>query len=334
MAKGFVIHVGHYSAQRAIIAHPDPVTGQPTGDQFEVFKSVGSHNLINRARVWARRVLPDGSLPKHGDTERPVEVNDPQYKGKLEFLKWGTPVTGAQAIEIRFLTMSQSLDAEYQRTVQKIEPKTEDDTDHIYLTNGENKFDEDAQPLLVQFLKVYPGNRDSESKNPEPKLRGYQYFVMTDENADRSYVKSKERALDAGLFIKEHSENERELKNLLEIFKGYGADFGDVNHLSTSTDVYKALLRMSDVAPDQMFLLIERFKSETTDLFDKARSYKALDLTKDGCIGMTIENKPILVFKDVEAKGEKMINWVLDNFMKEEVYIQIKQFKSLCDKLK
>ena len=63
--------------------------------------------------------------------------------------------------------MSSSLDFAYQQTIQKIDTKVEDGHDYIYLTPGENKFDEDKDKNLVQMLKVHPQNRESVSKNPD-----------------------------------------------------------------------------------------------------------------------------------------------------------------------
>jgi len=326
---GYVIHVGHYSPQKVLVGHPDPKTGQPTGDALEVYKQNGAYQVINRARVWGRRVLPDGKMPENNT----LEVNDIKYKGDIEFLKWGDNKQGAQAIEIRYLPMSNSLDYDYQRTVQKLDVKIEDGHDFIMLTPGENKFDDTRQALLVKMLRVHPQNRDSISKNPDPQLKGYTYIQVTDDNSDKTFVSKKEASLDAGLFVKGLSISPARLKNLLEIFIGYGVDFGEVNNLSTDTAIYQALLYFTEKAPDEMMKLISRYKSELLDKFELAKSFNALDLTKDGFIGMTSKNKPVIVWKDVEGKGNKMIDWVIDNFVKEDVYMQTKYFKSLCEEL-
>lgn len=336
---GYVINVGHHAPQKVIIGFPDRATGMPIGETFETVKQVGVYQIINRARVWCRRVMPDGKLPKNGDVETILEVNDPKYRGNLEFLKWGDAKTGAQAIEIRYIPMSSSLDYDYQRTVQKIETKVEDGNDFLYLTPGENKFDPKSQALLIQMYKVHPQNRDSISKNPEPQLKGHTYFEITDENTDRTSIKRKEASLDAGLLVRELSNNEAQLKNLFEILSGYGATaehpaFAGVDHLSNPTDVYKALLMYSELSPDQLIANIDRYKKELLDRFEWAKSFNALDTTKDGFIGLEVNGKPNIIWKEVPGKGNKMLDWVVNNFVNDEVYIQTKHFKSLCEKLK
>lgn len=329
--KGYVIQVGAHSPQKVLVGHLDPKTGQPTGDVFETFKQVGTFNIINSARVWARRVMADGTLP--GDS--PLEVNNVKYTGRLEFLRWGDQKPGAQAIQVRFLPMSSSLDFAYQQTIQKIDTKVEDGHDYIYLTPGENKFDEDKDKNLVQMLKVHPQNRESVSKNPDPQIKGYTYYEVTEQNSDRSFVEKKEKELDAGLFIKGLSSDEKSLKNLLAVLIGYGVDFGEVNLLSNPTAIYTALLGKANVDPDTVLKNIDRYKADLLDLFEKAKSFKALDLTKDGHIGCAdSKGKQNAVFTGLEAKGKEMVDYVINNFVRDDIFTQTKFFKSLCDELK
>lgn len=332
--RGFVIHVGQYAPQKVIIGFPGK-DGLPQGETFETYKQVGVHQLINRTRVWARRVQSDGTLPKVASTneEQPLEVTDQRYRGRLEFLKWGENKTGAQAIEIRYLPQSSSLDYEFQKNVQKIETIVEDGTDYIDLSPGENKFDPKTQALLIEMLKVHAQNRDSVSKNPDPRIKGYMYFVVTDENVDKVYVSKKEQSLDAGILIKQWSAKDGQLLNLLEIFTGYKVDFGDVNHLSVPTDVYRALLTYSEVNPQDLLANIHRYKEELLKDFEFAKSFNALDTTKDGFIGLMINGKPNIIWQDLEGKGNKMIDYVVDNFADNKIYEATKNFKSLLTKL-
>lgn len=330
--SGYVIHVGQHAPEKVIIAQPNK-DGNPKGDAFETFKQVGSYLIINRARVWARRVDKDGKLPITADkNEEVLEVTDIRYKGKLEFLPWGSNKTGAQAIEIRLLPISQSLDYEYQRSVQKIEVRVEEDQAQIDLKPGENKFDFDRDALKIQMLQVHPQNRDSKSKNPDPNLKGYTYYEVSDEQVDKAFVKNKEASITAGNFIVGLSSKPQALRNLLGIFQGYNVDFGDVNHLSNDTDVYSALLKFAEI-PGQFGLLVNRYKEEVMDMFAKAKSYKAIDLTKDGFIALEVNNKKELVWEKVEGKGEGMIETVLANLFEPDNFERTQHFKSLVGKL-
>jgi len=260
-------------------------------------------------------------------------LHQTRYKGNLEFLKWGDNKLGAQAIEIRLLPISQSLDYEYQRSVQKIEVRVEEDQAQIELKPGENKFDPNTEALKIQMLKVHPQNRDSISKNPDPTIKGYTYYEVSDEQVDKAFVKNKEASIVAGNFVVGLSAKPQQLKNLFEIFKGYSVEFGDINRLSNDTDIYSALLKFAEI-PGQFGLLINRYKTDLQDKFELAKSYKALDLTKDGFIAMVIDNKKEIIWEKAEGKGDAMIEWVLENFVEEAVYQQTQHFLSLCSKLK
>ncbi len=334
MSNGYVIHVGHHSPSKAIVATPDPKTGNPVGDIIEVTKQLGAHQIINRCTVWARRVMADGSLPKDDKgNELSMEANDPRYKGRLEFLKWNESKTGAQAIQVRYLRQSSSLDYEYQTVVQKLTTRVEDGTDFITLPPGENQFDPNKEALLIKFLQVHAQNRDSVSKNPDPMIKGYTYFEKTEKDADSRFIKHKEASLDAGLLVKELSSDSGKIKNLFEIFVQSNVDFGSVTMLSPNNDIYTALLKYSESQPEDMMKRIDRYKSELQKRFEFAKSYNALDVTKDGVIGLTVEGKPNIVF-EVEGKGSKMIDYVVTNFVDPVIYERTKHFISLLSKLK
>ncbi|HNU13631.1 MAG TPA: hypothetical protein PKI55_04175 [Chitinophagaceae bacterium] len=335
MSNGYVIHVGHHSPSKAIVATPDARTGQPIGDIFEVTKQLGAFQIINRATVWARRVMQNGKLPDDGKgNEVPLEATDQRYKGDLEFLKWNDNKTGAQAIQIRYLRQSRSLDYEYQTVIQKITTRVEDGTDFIILPPGENQFDPNKDALLIKFLEVHPQNRDSESKNPDPMIKGYTYFEKTEKDADAKFIKHKENAIDAGLLLKQLSIDPAKLKNLFEIFVQSNVDFGSVSILSPNGDIYATLLKYSETDPEDMMKRIDRYKTELIKRFEYAKSFNALDLTKDGVIGLTVENKPNIIYDKVEGKGNKMIDYVVDNFVDPVIYEKTKHFTSLLEKVK
>lgn len=332
MAKGYVIHVGHYAPQEVIVAHPNK-DGTPGVNVATTLKTVGSYNVINRARVWGRRVMDTGKLAKEGEV---VEVTTKDYHGKIEFLPWGTPEVGAQAIDIRYLPQSNSLDVEYQDNIQKIriDPSGRDDTGFIELASGQNKFDATKQVLFIQFLKVHPQNKNSVYKNPDPKIKGFTYYEVTDEHTDTASIKQDEASFTAGSFVMGISTKVPMLRNLMSLFIDGQVDFGDVSLLSGDLDVYKALLNFAKTKPGDFAYLVNDFKAKVSDNFEKAKSYKALDLTKDGVIAIIVNSKREVIFENVEATGELMLNWVLDHYLDEAVNQQIKHLKMVCDKLK
>lgn len=336
MNAGYVIHVGHYAPQKVIVAVPNK-SGEPSTNVAEAYKTVGVHLLINRARVWARRVGSDGkpAVDARGE-EQVLEVTDNRYRGRLEFLEWGTSKTGAQAIDIRYLPQSMSLDVEYQDNVQKIQVDKEgkDGSAFIELNAGENKFDVKTNELFISYLKVHPQNKGSRSKNTDPKIKGFTFYEITDEMIDKSSIKQDEAVFTAGGFVMGISSKSGYLKNLLEIFLSKEIDFGDTNMLSVETDIYKALINFTKTSPGDFAFHVNDYKKSISDCFEKAKSYNALDVTKAGFIAMVIDNKRDVVFEDAVGKGDEMLDWVLENFLAPAVYERTKHLKMLCEKLK
>lgn len=335
MAK-YVIMVGGHKPAKVIASHPNP-DGSPGPNAYETSVTVGVYNIINRFRVWARRVLPNGKLPKEGDTETALEMTDSRYKGDLEFLPYGSMAVGGQQIECRYLTTSRSLDYQYQKVVQKIEtdPEGKDGTAVIPLDAGENKFNDERDAVLVQALRVHPQNRDSKSKNPDPQIKGYTFYELTDDMVDTGYVESVEKELDAGLFVKEQSDNPAHLKNLLLIFKANGVDFGDVDEKSLDKDIYKGLLQFSKVNPTLFMSIIEAFKKAVSDCFEKADSFGVLDVTKNGTIAVVLNGAPPeILFSKLEGKGNDMKVYVVANFYSESIFGGIERLRKICEGLK
>lgn len=327
MSGGYVIQVGNENPSEAIIATPDKKTGNPVGPIMKTYKRVGSHLIMNRARVWGRRLI--NGKPKADGTE--IEFNTVGYKGEIEFLDWGKE--GGYAIDIRYLPQSRSLDYEYQSNVQKIVVNPEQDLTQVILNAGENKFDLKKDELLVTFLKVFPQNRDSKSKNPDPNIKGHVYYEVTDEHVDQSSIKRIEKSMSATKLVNDLSAKPNELRNL---FKALGDrdEFGTTNLLSGDLQIYRVLLEYANSNPGGFFQWIDTYKAGVRDCFEKAKSYNALDLTKDGHIALEVNGKKQLIISDLKAKGEGMVDLMIENYCEEEVFKATQIFKELVSKLK
>lgn len=333
---GYVIQVGHYSPEKVVISVPTK-EGNPGVNVAESFKTVGEYNIINRARVWGRRVLDNGKLAKDADkNDIVVEVTNKDYHGKIEFLDWGVAEQGAQAIEVRYLPQSLSLDVEYQDNIQKIklDPEGKDGSAFLVLTAGRNTFDYKTQALLIQMYKVHPQNRDSKSKNPDPRIKGYTFWEVTDADSDKVSIAQSESKITSGNYVMALADKPNGLRNLMNVFVDNGVGFGDVNLLSVPTDIYKALLIFAEQRPGDFGLYINEFKKEISDCFEKAKSYKALDLTTAGTIGLMVNSKKEIMFDKVEGKEEGMLTWVLEHFLDDSIFDNVKKFKDACEKLK
>lgn len=327
MAGGYVIQVGNEKPAEVIIATPHKKTGEPVGPQIKTYLRVGSHLIINRARVWGRRLI--NGKPKPDGTQ--IEFNTIGYTGELDFLDWGKD--GGYAIDIRYLSQSRSLDYEYQVNVQKIVVNPEQEGAHIKLNAGLNKYDLKKDDLLIQFFKVYPQNRDSKSKNPDPTIKGHVYYEITDEHVDRKSIEQIETSIEASLLVKNLSNKPDQIRNLFKIM-GKREEFGSTDLLSGDQQIYKTLLEYANHDSIDFFYLIGEYKRGVTEDFSKAKSYNALDLTKDGHIALEVNNKKNLILSDIKAKGDGMIDWVLEHYYEDEVFKATQIFKELVSKLK
>lgn len=329
---GYIICVGREKPEIALVSQVDKKTGQPVGqDRWERVMTVGKHLLINHIRVWGRRLIKGKVHKTEKGDPIPVEFNTPGYTGEIEFLKWGT--TGGHGIECRFLENSLSLDVEYQDNIQKVKIDKNQGPASIELESGENKFDPNKQALLISYLKVHPQNRDSVSKNPDPSIKGHMYFEVTDDTVDKTSIKRMESRVDAGYYVKSISTHPDKVRNLFEVM-GNRPEFGDTNPLSNDTQVYKVLLRYAETNPGDFLSLIEEYKKELQRNFQYAESFNALDLTKNGVIVLTVSEKKEIIWDKVDAKGDQMKEWVIENYLDQEVYEKTKHFKALLKKVK
>ena len=79
---------------------------------------------------------------------------------------------------------------------------------------------------------------------------------------------------------------------------------------------------------------IEGHKNRIKDRLSYAESFKALDDTKAGFIALTVAGTPHIIWSELPEKGQKAIDWVLENWAEETVYMGAKKLFDLCTKLK
>lgn len=340
---GYVIMVGREQPGKAFVGQPDNTFNSPDGKikyvgalkpESEVAERVipvGKHLLINNYRAWGRRVVDGKPVKNEAGDELHLEFNDPKYRGDVEFLKWGD--SRGFGIECRFLMQSNSLDVEYQDNVQKIKIDKDKGPAQIELDAGRNEFDPRTKALFIKYLQHHPQNRDSTSKNPNPEIKGHVFLEVTDEMVDKGTIQIIESALTAGTIVKKMSAKPAMYKNLFEIM-GRREEFEGVTTLSNDTDKYRVLLKFSQNNAKDFLSLIDGFKEEISDLFRKAESFNALDITKNGFIGIEVGGKKEMIFNGLSAKGEKMLEYVISNYADEDIYPGIQLLKMAVSKLK
>lgn len=326
--SGYVIMVGRERPEEVIVAHPKK-DGTPKSDTtLKRYISVGKHLLPNVCMVWGRRIIEG----KTSDSS--VEFNTPGYKGQIEILKYGD--TNGHLIQVRYLKQSRSLDVEYQDNIQKIKIdliKGEDGSAQVELDAGENRFDLKKDALFIQYLKAHPQNRDSIAKNPNPSIKSFTFFEVTESNVRTSSIEKKEDVLDAGFIVKTLSNKPADLRVLLKIV-GSREELNGVDHLSKDKQIYDALLSFSMSNPSDFMSLVANYKKTLSEAFTKADSYKVLDLTKDGHIALVVDGKPNVIWSDLTRKSKAMIDEVMEKWADSEMYKKASVFIDLVQKLK
>ena len=129
MARGkkFVIAVGRTRIESGISGELNKQTELPI-KQTEVMIPVGGYAIPTRTVAWGRRVI-DGKPRANKNTISPTDMD---YKGEVEFMKWGAQ--GGEQIVIQYLPTSNSLDRVYQEKRLNLTPSDEDSS--IMLEQG------------------------------------------------------------------------------------------------------------------------------------------------------------------------------------------------------
>lgn len=330
----YVINIGHERPMEAIVSHPKK-DGTPMGSDHLVRRiPVGRHMLANVCSVWGRRVVDGKEFVVENGNKKTIEFNTNSYTGEIEFLDYGDPK--GYAITIRYLKQSRSLDVEYQDNVQKIKidlSKGADGSAQLELESGQNKFDSKKDALLIKYLQVHPQNRDSKSKNPNPEIKGFGFYEITEDNVNTRSIKSIEDSVDAVLIVKNISNNPADLKVILKLI-GNRSELDGIDELSKDKQIYEGLLKFANSNSSDFTSLLNEWKRKISEAFEKAKGFKALDLTKDGHISVEINGKTHLVWSEIKAKGDGMIDWVMANYLNSENYKQTTTFIDLVEKLK
>jgi hypothetical protein len=329
----YVINVGRERPAEAIVATPKK-DGTPMGsDHLKRYISVGQHLLANVCSVWGRRVIEGKDFVMEGNFKKPIQFNTNGYSGEIEFLKYGDP--NGHSLTIRYLKNSRSLDVEYQDNVQKIRidlEKGADGSAQISLDAGTNKYDDKKDKLFIQYLQVHPQNRDSVSKNQNPEIKGFTFYEITEDNINTRSIENKEASLDAGFMVKAVSNKPSDLRALLQII-GKREELEGIDLLSKDKQIYEGLLNFAISKPNDFTSLVNHHKKRLSDSFEKAKSFNALDLTKDGHIALIVNNAKNVIWSEIKGKGIKMIDEVSDNYLDAENYKKTISFIELVEKL-
>jgi hypothetical protein len=276
----------------------------------------------NRSIAWARRLIKGKPVPG-----RLIQPTDVDYSGEVEFMDWGAE--GGNPMVIRWKYSCSTLDYDFQITRLQL-PKFEQDENGCYLelAYGENKLFYDSEPLKIDFLKQHYQNGDSKSKSPNAS--DAMWWEVKRFDTTKQEVKAMDYMFEAMTIIKRSATFAH-----LKVLQAVMATKKTITYEPTKEEsLYDGLVLFAKEQPDVFMAAIDLYKIKVQEIFAKAVSFKAIDVTKDGVIAVTQPQKEIL-FSDIpDAKGEAMIEWVFVNALEPKVHEGIDKLFHLSAKFK
>lgn len=298
-----------------------------TGELIDTMAKRGTVGVPNYTECWGVRLDKDGNIP-----ETPLGVLDRDYRGQIKELKWNDPK--GYVINCRYLRGYNSLDVQYQDLVlgatKNISEDMENSADVYYLTmqTGDNIYDPETEPYLVQMLRIHYLNESSVYANPESNTSFYfkEEKFVSDIEKEKVDFSSKFKAMK---LVNEAAEDNslRKLRMLYRIVNNLPDD--QIKDENLFSNLSAAVEENYDVFLGK----IDDYKKGISNLFEKAKAYNALDTTTHGQIVAGTTKREIIV-KDIPAKGNNMLTWLLENFLEEKSFDTIFKLKQITDTFK
>lgn len=299
--------------------------GQIKGEEKEVEVRVGIIGIPNGTEAWGIRLNAKGEIPK----DKRLNVDDNEYTGRIEWVKWGD--TRGTLIQARYVPGCHTLDREYQKLRLRVEVKDQDEfAALITMQHGYNEYDETTKEVLIQMFKIHHYNRTSKFRNPDQD--GEMFEELEEFDVAKQETVDLDNKTECLMLVRAASSNPDQVKVLFEIVRGL--ELKGVNKEDTN-DVYKQLKVFADQAPDVFFGRVKTYKAKVSEVVEKARSFKILDLTQEGKIVATdAKGKRDILIEQVPGKKDEMIEWAFDNFLEPRVFDGIDKLQAITDKLK
>lgn len=301
--------------------------GTITGPVEKLVPARGNVAVPNWTEAWGVRVInEDGQIPK-----TQVDVRDKDYKGQILPLPWGT--TGGYMIQCRYLKGYQSIDQLYQDIVLNAKDYITNNQEtaesaeiaYLFMLSGMNFYDPESDKYLVQMLKIHYLNKASKFKNPDTDKWWFdEYSLETEGLRAEKKLDSKFEALK---IVNEASEDNTlsKLKNLLTV----------IANISDSTpkepDLYKYLQVMADTKPEEFLAQVAEYKKKVSNIFEKAKSFKLIDLSQDGIIAAG-DGKKNVIGNEIPGKKDGMIDWILENYLDSKSWETVVQLEAITSK--
>lgn len=321
----YKILMGGAENAEVIVGFVEKGNATPKGNHVKQPFKKGNCIFPNRTESWGRRLIK-GEVPKtkSGEPAR-VEPNNLDYTGQLEWLPYGD--INGYMIEARYKAGCSSLDYQYQLRVGY--PTYANDLEHNYVEfpSGMNEFDYDIDPILIDFLKIHHGNRDSKSKNPNSELDMYREVRVFDTKEQE--VKEIDAEFDAVSIVKQA--NNFEKLDVLKIILS-GVEQITFNPAKESS-LYDNIVLFAKQRPVEFLSAINGYKRNVSELVELSKSYEVFDLTTDNAVVILKPKKEVLI-EEAKVKGEDIPQWLFDNCLEPVVYKALEKLSTYSKKFK
>ncbi len=324
-----------YTIEAGSASRPETVTrgtleknmGQGTisGTPAETMLKRADIGIPNWTEAWGVRLSKDGSIP-----EEPLDIRNPDYKGQVKELPWGD-AKGCMII-CRYLKGYNTIDMLYQNIVlnaaaniREDDPSSADDY-YLRLQSGDNDFDPESDKYLVQMFRVHYLNASSKFRSPDSMKQMFR--EVSYESGEQKDAKVYNDMYEAMKFVMEASADNSlsKLRNLLSIVETLGTE------KPKDDGLFKYLSMLANEKSELFLGKIQEYKKNLSNIFEKAKSYRALDLTKKGVI-VAGTTKQELIGEGIPGKDEAMIDWLMANFLDQKAWDVIFKLKQITDKL-
>ena len=288
----------------------------------------GTWGIANGTQAWGQRLDASGNPPAK---DKVIRVEDDAYRGLIRWLRWGDP--RGTLINARYLSGHPTLDKSYQETrlgVKVVDGFVDGESiSLITMPHGFNEFDEEERPAFVQMLKIHHQNPKSIYCNPESEAIPMYFEVDDSDNNDEksTLIETKGELL---MLVGSASSKPENIRTLFEIVKDQNRT--SVN-LEDASEVYKYLQVFADQDPKSFSNRVNGYKERVSAVLEKGRSYNIFDTTKDGFIAAGVTKKEIII-DEVPAKGDAMIDWVMEHCLEPKAYDSIVKIQTITDTLK
>lgn len=324
MAKSeyYTILAGRKEPAKVLQGALSKTTGMPTGTPQKVLVMVGAILIPNWSRAWGRRVAEPSNPSKKTSEDRSVAVTHPDYRGLIEFLPYGH--SNGEAIEIRYLPNSGTLDKLYQDTVQKIVPRQEDAM--IILQQGLNNFDEEKEKMKVMMLKHHSLNLNSPCRSED--ATDYDFVNFDSEGRNKSRMQVLNIKAEANEFIRLADADKNGM--LLVLAEIFNQDSRQQPGL-----LLEYLLDKATDFPVEFVNAINEFKKQVETSLVESLEVGILELRDNGKLILKAEgdNPSETLLQEVEGEGNDRKLWLIQQAVSNlSVYEAMKKIIKALDR--